>query len=465
MNMNNHGANIISRIANEMYRGLDSRCEVSAEQEACREDAYYFLPSFLPAAQPSFNGPHTREIDIHSIRKDFPILQQRINGHPLVWLDNAATTQKPYCVLDALNKYYREINSNVHRGAHTLSRLATQAYESAREKVQRFIGAGSPEEIIFVRGATEAINLVAASCGGMRIYPGDEILLTAMEHHSNIVPWQMLQKLRGAVLKAVPINDRGEIILEEYEKLLTPRTRIVAIAHVSNVLGTINPIRTMIDMAHKQGTCVVIDGAQSVPHLGVNVKELDADFLAFSGHKMYGPTGIGVLYGKKALLEAMPPWQGGGGMIQDVSFDKTTYTTLPYKFEAGTGNIAGAVGLGAAVDYIQKIGMAVIEQHERELTRRAMDALSQIPGVCLIGTAPDKTSAISFTIDHVSPETAASLLDQDGIAVRAGHHCAQPVLRRYGLTSTVRASIGMYNTTEEIDSLASSVLKISKYYN
>lgn len=431
------------------------------------DSTYYFLPGFQSAHYMKQMGSsyYNPGLDVYSIRKDFPILQRRINGKPLVWLDNAATTQKPICVMNALNRYYSEYNSNIHRGAHTLAKLATSAYETAREKVRDFIGASSTDEIIFVRGTTEAINLVAESFGGIKINTGDEIVLTMMEHHSNIVPWQKLQQAKGAVIKVIPINDRGEVILDEYEKLLTPHTKIVAITHVSNVLGTVNPVRTMIEIAHKHGACVLVDGAQSVPHIGINVREMDADFYAFSGHKIYGPTGIGILYGKRALLEEMPPWQRGGGMIKSVSFNETTYNSLPYKFEAGTGNIADAVGLGAAIDYIQKIGMDNIEKHEKELTIYAMEKLYQIPGVHIIGTAPDKTSVISFVIDGVSPENAAQYLNRDGIAVRSGHHCAQPALHRYGLASSIRASLGMYNTVEEIDCLVSSILKIAKYYN
>lgn len=431
------------------------------------DNQYYFLPGYkrAPFTDNMIQSEYRIDMDVYSIRKDFPILHRRINGKPLVWLDNSATTQKPVCVINALNKYYSEYNSNIHRGAHTLAKLATNAYENAREKVRRFIGASSTDEIIFVRGTTEAINLVAESYGGINIKTGDEIILTMMEHHSNIVPWQKLQQIKGAVIKVVPFNDRGEVILDEYEKLLTPRTRIVAISHVSNVLGTVNPVHKMIEMAHKHGACVLIDGAQSVPHTGINVSELDADFFAFSGHKLYGPTGIGVLYGKKSLLEKMPPWQRGGGMIKDVSFNETSYNSIPYKFEAGTGNIADAVGLGAAIDYIEAIGMNNIERHEKELTAYAMEKLYQIPGLHIIGTAPDKTSVISFVIDGISPDSVAQYLNQDGIAVRSGHHCAQPALSRYGLTSSIRASIGLYNTKEEINYLFSSVLKIAKYYN
>ncbi|RCX17930.1 SufS family cysteine desulfurase [Anaerobacterium chartisolvens] len=399
---------------------------------------------------------------VEAVRGDFPILKKKINGKPLVWLDNAATTQKPFAVIDALNRYYTGYNSNVHRGAHTLARLSTEAYEAARERVRGFIGASSQEEIIFVRGTTEAINLVASSWGSINIRQGDEILLTAMEHHSNIVPWQMLMRARQAVIKVIPINARGEVMLEEYRKLLTPRTRLVSMTHVSNVLGTINPVDIMTEMAHEHGAHVMIDGAQSVPHMRVDVGRINADFYAFSGHKAYGPTGIGVLYGKRALLDKMPPWQSGGGMIKDVGFDKTTYSGLPYKFEAGTGNIADAVGLGSALEYLEKIGMDNIERHEKELTEAAMHSFSRIPGVRVIGTSPNKTSVISFTIKGVSPENAAKYLNQEGIAVRAGHHCAQPALAAYGLKSCIRASLGVYNSMEDIELLVKSVGKISR---
>lgn len=412
--------------------------------------AYYFLKKMTPReAGPS----EAMDLNVAKIRKDFPILQQRVNGKPLIWLDNAATTQKPEKVIDALTQYYRKYNSNIHRGSHTLANRATDAYESARNKLRDFLGAGSSEEIIFVRGTTEAINLVAQSYGRKIVCPGDEILVSEMEHHSNIVPWQILIKERNAVIKVIPINDRGEIILEEYQKLLSPRTKIVAITHVSNVLGTINPIRPMIESAHRQGATVLIDGAQAVPHLKVDVRALDADFYAFSGHKIFGPTGIGALYGKRALLESMPPWQGGGGMIKKVTWEETTYNKLPDKFEAGTGNIADAIGLGAAVDYLHKIGLPYIERYERGLTEYAMKALATIPGLCLIGTSPEKVGALSFIVTGIEPEALGRYLDQEGIAVRAGHHCAQPVLQRFMVSSAVRASLAMYNTREEIDKL------------
>jgi cysteine desulfurase/selenocysteine lyase len=424
------------------------------------EADYYFVGKrcdSLCKANKSGNKADNIKIDI--IRNDFPILNRKINGNSLVWLDNAATTQKPACVIESLSRYYKENNSNVHRGAHTLAKEATEEYESARKKVQKFIGASSAEEIVFVRGTTEAINLVANTYGSMTIGRGDEILLTQMEHHSNIVPWQMLCKYKGARIIPIPINKKGEIILEEYEKLFTPRTKMVSITQVSNVLGTINPVKQMISIAHSHGTSVLVDGAQAAPHLGVNVNELDADFYTLSGHKAYGPTGIGILYGKKELLENMPPWQGGGGMIKDVDFDKTVYLGLPYKFEAGTGNIADAVGLGSAVDYIEGIGMHNIEQHEQELTMYAMEALSTIKGLHIIGNAPYKTSVMSFIIEGVQPQKMAGLLDQEGIAIRAGHHCAQPVLKYFGVDSTLRASIGLYNTFEDIDALIQGINK------
>jgi len=475
--MGNDSLQMIIRLANEMYRGGPVRAEgepmtpdtiqnaplVSGAgvryDPPAGDTAYYFMPGYgaAPAA-----GPYGRPgLDLYAVRGDFPILRQRVNGKPLVWLDNAATTQKPQCVLDALERYYSEYNSNIHRGAHTLARIATRAYEDARETVRSFLGAGSAEEIVFVRGATEAINLVTESYGGTHIAKGDEILLTMMEHHSNIVPWQKL-KSRGAVIKVVPINDRGEIILADYEKLLSPRTRMVCIAHVSNVLGTINPIKTMIEMAHHHGARVLIDGAQGAPHLGVDVGALDADFYAFSGHKVYGPTGIGALYGKRELLEEMPPWQRGGGMIREVSMEDAAFASPPQKFEAGTGHIAGAVGLGAALDYIHRTGMNRVEAHERELTAYAIEQLYQVPGLHIIGTASEKTSVISFVLDGVSPERAARYLDQEGIAVRAGHHCAMPALRRYGLSSCVRASLGLYNTMDEVDWLVHALLNIAR---
>ncbi len=405
---------------------------------------YYFLPR--PAPPPDALG----------VRADFPILSRQVNGKPLIWLDNAATSQKPQCVIDALGRYYAEMNSNVHRGAHTLSREATEAFEEARGKVAGFIGAGSPEEVVFVRGTTEAINLVAASWGGAHLSEGDEIIITEMEHHSNIVPWQLLAQRTGAVLKAAPLDDNGDVMLEAYEKLFTPHTRIAAFTHVSNVLGTVNPVRQMTDIAHSHGAVALVDGAQAVPHVPVDVRSLDADFYALSGHKMYGPMGVGALYGKRALLEEMPPWQGGGGMIRHVSVEHSEYQNAPAKFEAGTGSIADAIGLGAAADYLSRVGMPRISAHEHALTVRLMAGLSALRGVRIIGTPAVKAGVVTFVTD-AEPETVARKLDAQGIAVRAGHHCAQPALLRYGLNNAVRASLGMYNTPEEVDALVKAI--------
>jgi cysteine desulfurase/selenocysteine lyase len=426
---------------------------------------YYFLTASRQATAPKIakEPPEASRCNqAVTPREDFPILSRTVNGQPLIWLDNAATTQKPQAVLDAMNQFYRNYNSNVHRGAHCLAQQATTAYEMARTKVQQLINAASPAEIIFVRGATEAINLVAQTYGRTFLHKGDEIILTQMEHHSNIVPWQIVQQTTGAVIRVIPLNDRGELLLKEYEKLLSPRTRLVALSHVSNVLGTINPVRTMTAMAHAYRAAVLIDGAQAVAHLPVDVRELDADFYVFSGHKLYGPTGIGVLYGKKAFLEALPPWQGGGSMIKEVSFERTVYNTLPDKFEAGTANIAGAIGLGTAIDYLQKIGLPQIEQYERILTGYTQAALQAIPGCRLFGAAPRKTGVFSWLMPQISPKQLADRLDRAGIAVRVGHHCAQPLLRRYGVTGTVRAALGLYNTKEEIDKLLETVEEAAK---
>lgn len=413
----------------------------------------YYFTSHVPAAK--------HRSDLSMLRSDFPILQRRVNGHQLVWLDNSATTQKPNCVIEAIDRYYRECNSNVHRGAHRLAAEATEAFEDAREKMRVFLGASSREEIVFVRGTTEAINLVAVSWGGQNLHEGDEILLTDMEHHSNIVPWQFIAEQTGAVIKAAPINDRGEIVISDYERMFTPRTRIASVTHVSNVLGTINPVQQMADIAHMHGALFFVDGAQSAAHLPIDVKRMNADFFALSGHKLYGPTGIGVLYGRKELLSEMPPYQGGGGMIRSVRFDRTLYADSPDKFEAGTGNIADAVGLGAAADYLRGVGMETIRAHEHDLTKYAMSGLSRIPGLTIIGTAPDKTSVLSFILDNMEPEIIAKQLDQRGIAIRAGHHCAQPVLQRYGLKSSARASIGLYNTFDELDLFIDTIREIS----
>jgi cysteine desulfurase/selenocysteine lyase len=410
-------------------------------------------------------GRALQPFDVYIIREDFPILKQEINGRPLVYLDNAATSQKPQSVIDALVRYYRQDNANIHRGIHTLSQRATEAYEEARNKVRRFINAADPREIIFVRGATEAINLVVSSYGRQHIGPGDEILITAMEHHSNIVPWQMLCEERGARLRVAPINDDGELILEEFERLLGERTKIVAIAHVSNALGTINPVRRIVEMAHGWNAVVLVDGAQAAPHLKVDVRELDCDFYAFSGHKMFGPTGIGVLYGKASLLEAMQPYQGGGDMISSVSFEKTTYNVIPYKFEAGTPNIAGTIGLGAAIDYLNQIGLERITAYEHELLVYGTEALSQIPGVRLIGTASEKAGVLSFVLDQVHAHDVGTILDREGIAIRTGHHCAQPVMDRFGVPATSRASLAFYNTKEEIDALVAGIYKVKEVFH
>ena len=420
-------------------------------------DSYYFLTSLDREDLPLSGQSPDWADQVQTIRKDFPILQRKVNGRPLIWFDNAATTQKPRAVIEALAKFYQESNSNVHRGAHSLAAEATNAYETAREKVQRFLGASSAAEIIFLRGTTEAINLVAQTYGRAVVGQGDRILLSAMEHHSNIVPWQMLQEATGAIIQVIPITEAGEIDLGEYEKLLTDRPRLVAITQVSNVLGTINPIREMVEMAHHYGACVLVDGAQAVAHLPVDVRELDVDFYAFSGHKIYGPTGVGVLYGKKDLLEEMPPWQGGGSMIERVTFEETTYKRLPHKFEAGTGNIADAVGLGAALDYLGKIGRSAIEGYEKEITEYAMSQLARIRGARLFGTSRFKTGVISFLVDGISPEDLAATFDRQGIATRVGHHCAQPLMERYGIPGTIRASLGIYNTKEEIDILVETI--------
>jgi len=404
-------------------------------------------------------------LDVERIRKDFPILRQTVNGRQLVYLDNAATSQKPQAVIDAVTHYYGSRNANIHRGVHELSVKATVAYEQGRMKAQAFIGAAMGEEIIFVRGATEAINLVAQTYGRTRIGNGDEILITWMEHHSNIVPWQILCEQTGAVLRVVPINDRGELLLDEYERLLGPRTKLVAVTHVSNALGTINPVREMIDTAHRQGICVLVDGAQAVPHMKVNVQELDCDFYAFSAHKMFGPTGVGVLYGKREILEDLPPYQGGGEMIKTVSFSGTTYNSVPHKFEAGTPHIAGVIGLGVTIDYLSDIGLDNIAAYEKDLLDYATESLSAIPEVRLVGTAERKASVLSFLVDGVHAHDIGTILDQVGIAVRAGHHCAQPVMERFGVSATARASLAFYNTREEIDALVAGIRQVVEVFN
>ncbi|MGH6635348.1 MAG: SufS family cysteine desulfurase [Gammaproteobacteria bacterium] len=404
--------------------------------------------------------PPTREhADLSDRRADFPILAQHVHGKSLAYLDNAATTQKPRTVLDAIDRYYREINANIHRGVHTLSMRATDAYEGAREKIRGFINAGDAREVIFVRGTTEAINLVAQSYGRAHIGPGDEILISHMEHHSNIVPWQMLCEQTDARLKVIPVNEAGEIDQEAFEKLLNPRTRLLALVHVSNALGTINPVRELIAKAHALGAVVLIDGAQAVAHLAVDVRALDCDFYAFSAHKMFGPTGVGVLYGKRALLENMPPYQGGGDMIKAVRFERTLYNDLPHRFEAGTPNIAGVIGLGAAVDYLAALGFEAIGRCEDELLAYATQRLSEVPGVRFIGTAREKASVLSFVLDGVHPHDVGTVLDHQGVAVRTGHHCAMPLMERFAVPATVRASFAFYNTLEEIERLREGLHK------
>jgi cysteine desulfurase/selenocysteine lyase len=397
--------------------------------------------------------------DIAGYRGDFPALHQQVHGKPLVWLDNAATTQKPQVVIDTLSRFYEHDNSNVHRGAHALAARSTDAYEGARQRVARFLGAPMAECVVFVRGTTEAINLVAQTYGRQRVGAGDEVIVTTLEHHSNLVPWQMLCQEKGATLRVVPITDRGEIVLEEYERLLGPRVRVVALSHVSNALGTVLPVELMTQMAHRHGACVVVDGAQAVSHFPVDVRAIDCDFYAFSGHKLFAPTGVGVLYGKQTLLEEMPPWQGGGSMIRTVSFDHTTYNDPPYKFEAGTPVIGDAVGLGAAIDYVEGIGREAIARYEQGLTAYATDALSTISGLRQIGTAPGKVAVLSFVVDWMPAEDLGAFLDREGVAVRAGHHCAQPTMHRYGVTSTVRPSLALYNTPADIDTLVEAIRK------
>jgi cysteine desulfurase/selenocysteine lyase len=398
------------------------------------------------------------------LREDFPVFDQEINGKPLIYLDSAASAQKPQVVIDTLHRFYTTGYSNIHRGVYQLSEQATSLYEGTREKVRRFINAESTREIVFLRGTTEALNLLASSFGGSRVGEGDEILITHMEHHSNIVPWQFLCERTGAKLVVVPINDAGELDMEAFGKLLGPRTKIVSVAHVSNALGTVNPVAEIIAMAHAQGTPVIIDGAQAAPHLHVDVRELDADFYSFSGHKLYGPTGIGILYGKAELLEAMPPWQGGGDMIRSVSFDGTTFAAIPSKFEAGTPDIAGAIGLGTAIYYLDSIGFEAIGEHGRELLEYGTRRLLEIPGLRLIGTAAEKVAVLSFTLEGVHPHDIGTILDQEGIAVRAGHHCAQPVMDRFCVPATTRASIGLYNNRDDIDALAAGLVKIREMF-
>tara|TARA_B100000315_G_scaffold96973_1_gene89163 strand:+ start:5536 stop:6807 length:1272 start_codon:yes stop_codon:yes gene_type:complete len=403
--------------------------------------------------------------DVAKIREDFPILKQTVNGKPLVYLDNAATSQKPQSVIDALVRYYTTENSNVHRGVHTLSQLATDDYEEARGKVRAFLNAAEDREIIFVRGTTEGINLVAHSYGKANVGQGDEIIISGMEHHSNIVPWQFLCQERGARLRVVPVNDAGELLIDEYERLLSPRTKLVSITHVSNALGTVNPVKQIVEMAHRLGVPVLLDGAQAAPHCTVDVQDLGCDFYVFSGHKLYGPTGIGVLYGRAELLEAMPPYQGGGEMIKSVTMESTVYGDLPHKFEAGTPNIAGSIGLGAAIDYIGNLGMDRIAAYERELLEYGTECLSSLSNVRIIGTAQEKSGILSFVMDRVHPHDIGTILDGEGIAVRTGHHCAQPLMDRYGILATSRASLAFYNTREEIDALVKGLDRVLEVFS
>jgi cysteine desulfurase/selenocysteine lyase len=402
--------------------------------------------------------------DVERVRADFPILQIEVEGQPLVYLDNAASSQMPQPVIDSLVRYQSTEHANIHRGVHTLSERATTAYEAARVKLQRFINAPDAREVIFTSGTTEAINLVMHGYGRKFIKTGDEIILTTLEHHSNIVPWQMLAEETGAIIRVLPINDAGELFLEQFEPLLNARTRLVCVSHVSNALGSINPVRRMIALAHRHGVPVLVDGAQAAPHLPVDVQDLDCDFYAFSGHKLCGPTGIGVLYGKTALLERMQPFKGGGDMILSVSFEKTVYNTIPYKFEAGTPPIAAAIGLGAAVDYLSAIGMDAIARHEHALLQYATSELNALPGLRLIGTAQDKAAVLSFTLDGVHPHDVGTLLNQDGIAVRTGHHCAQPVMARFKVPATTRASFAFYNRMAEVDALVAGIRSVQKVF-
>jgi len=409
-------------------------------------------------------GSRRVRFDVAAARRDFPILSRSVHGKPLVYLDNGATSQKPQAVIEALSRYYREENANIHRGVHFLSERATAAYEEARQKIQAFINAAHKEEIIFVRGTTEAVNLVAQSYGRSALKAGDEIIISAMEHHSNIVPWQMLREQTGARLRVIPINHDGELVLDEYRRLLNDKTKIVSVTHVSNALGSVAPVHEIVAAAHERGIPVMLDGAQAVPHLKVDVQELGCDFYAFSGHKMFGPTGVGVLYGRRALLDKMPPYQGGGDMISLVTFEKTHYNVLPYKFEAGTPNIAGGIGLGAAVDYLQRLAWEQVVAHEEDLLAYATEKLAVIDGLRIIGTAKEKVGVLSFVFDKIHAHDVGTILDQEGVAVRAGHHCAMPVMQRFGVPATTRASFAFYNTRDEIDVLANAIQSVLKVF-
>ncbi|WP_455731143.1 family 2A encapsulin nanocompartment cargo protein cysteine desulfurase, partial [Burkholderia stabilis] len=422
----------------------------------------YFIDD-AHAAEPQgslYRGAHP-PFDVNAIRRDFPILQERVNGKQLVWFDNAATTHKPQAVIDRLAYFYAHENSNIHRAAHALAGRATDAYEHARETVRRFIGASSPDEIVFVRGTTEAINLIAKSWGVQNVSEGDEIIVSNLEHHANIVPWQQLAAQKGAKLRVIPVDDSGQVLLDEYRKLLNDRTKIVSVTQVSNALGTVVPVKEIVELAHRAGAKALVDGAQSISHMRVDVQALDADFFVFSGHKIYGPTGIGVVYGKRAILDDMPPWQGGGNMIADVTFERTVFQPPPNRFEAGTGNIADAVGLGAALEYVNRVGIENIARYEHDLLAYATSVLAPVPGVRLVGTARDKASVLSFVLKGYETEEVGQALNEEGIAVRSGHHCAQPILRRFGLEATVRPSLAFYNTCDEVDALVRVVRRLA----
>ncbi len=402
--------------------------------------------------------------DVAAVRRDFPLLSPEVHGRPFVYLDSANTTQKPEVVIRASDRFYRETNANIHRSTYRLSEEATAAYEGSREKVRKFLNARSPREVVFTRGTTEAINLLATSFGQAFVKAGDEILITGMEHHSNIVPWQLLCERTGARLRVLPIDDRGDLVLEELDGLLTDRTKLLGVVHVSNALGTVNPVKDVIARAHAKGVPVLVDAAQSAPHLGVDVRDLDCDFLAFSGHKVYGPTGIGALYGRESFLAKMPPYQGGGDMIASVTFEKSSWAELPYKFEAGTGNLAGAVALGAALDYVTELGLQRIAAHEHDLVTYATERLTEVPGLRIIGNAREKASVVSFVLEDVHPHDVGTILDQEGVCIRTGHHCAQPVMERYDVPATARASFGLYNTREEVDALVSGLRKVLEVF-
>ncbi len=404
------------------------------------------------------------DFKVGQIRKDFPILSTRIHGKPLIYLDNAASTQKPHIVIDAIKQYYLKENSNVHRGVHYLSELATKKYETARVTVQKFLNAESEREIIFVRGATEAINLVAATFGRKNVQSGDEVIITELEHHSNIVPWQMLCEEKKAKLRVAPINDNGEVVLEEFVRLLSSKTKIAAISHISNALGTVNPMKQMIEIAHQHGVPVLVDGAQAVPHVRIDVRDLDADFYAFSSHKVFGPTGLGILYGKADLLESMPPYQGGGDMIKSVTFEKTIFNDIPHKYEAGTPHIAGAIGLAAAIDYINSFDWSVVQQYEQKLLRITHEKLAEIHGLKIIGKAKEKAGVVSFVLEGIHPHDIGTILDQEGIAIRTGHHCAQPVMLKYNIPATARVSFAFYNTIEEVETLVRGIQKVKEVF-